>query len=161
VARRRQRKAKESTARSAPEAQADLWSQAPAPADTTAPAPVQGEEVPVRAAAQVQVESAEGVVLTPRTTPVPDLPVPLEPVAAPAPPPLATTRKAEAIERCDALGQVPTTRELRLEFRGLRIEDRRWVQQQLRIVGKLIPQALSLAAQLAEGPERRRGGWSL
>jgi hypothetical protein len=73
----------------------------------------------------------------------------------------AKVRKAEIIERRDALGRVPSAKELIRSFHRLGLKDRNSVLQQLRAVGKLVPQALKLAVQLAEGPGHERGGRSL
>jgi hypothetical protein len=70
-------------------------------------------------------------------------------------------RKAQILERRDALGDVPTTKELHRSFRDLSPKDRGSVLKQLGAIGKLVPQALSLVIELAEGPKRSRGGWSL
>lgn len=73
----------------------------------------------------------------------------------------ATVRKAQILERRDSLGDVPTTEELQRSFRDLSLKDRGSVMKQLGALGKLVPQALSLVIELAEGPKRGRGGWSL
>jgi hypothetical protein len=73
----------------------------------------------------------------------------------------AKVRKAQAIERRDALGRVPKVKELSRSFYRLGLKDRNSVLQQLHAVRKLVPQALKLAVQLAEGPGHHRGGRSL
>jgi hypothetical protein len=73
----------------------------------------------------------------------------------------AKVRKAQIIERRDALGRVPKVKELRRSFHRLGLKDRNSVLQQLHAVGKLVPQALKLVVQLAEGPGHSRGGPSL
>jgi hypothetical protein len=73
----------------------------------------------------------------------------------------AKVRKAQILERYDALDDVPTTKALRRSFRALSLKDKGSVLEQLGTIGKLLPQALSLVIELAEGPDRGRGGWSL
>lgn len=73
----------------------------------------------------------------------------------------AKVLKAQIIERRNALGLVPSAKELSRSFHRLGLKDRNSVLQQLRAVGKLVPQALKLAVQLAEGPGHSRGGRSL
>ena len=70
----------------------------------------------------------------------------------------ATAQKAEAISRRVSL-KAPTVQELERAFLRLSDMEQRWAMQRLSEVNSLVPKALRLGQDLAEGPRRSGPDW--
>jgi hypothetical protein len=71
------------------------------------------------------------------------------------------TRKERALGQRSALGRSPTADELMRAYSGLRPEDRQWVVRRLPAAVGLFQKAAGIAQELAEGPQRRNGGYTV
>jgi hypothetical protein len=73
---------------------------------------------------------------------------------------LTLARKERARAQHSALGRPPTANELLRAYSGLRLEDRQWVVTRMPAAMGLLQKAAGIAQELAEGPQRKGGGYT-